>query len=330
MVHRPRACLIVLGVLVALARPAAAAKARAPRTTKQPAPRAPPRRRPPHRPSTSARRWPRCVQPISPTASRPSCGGSPFPSWLLNAFTKKNVPLSSWGTGLSVFRRKGNFDIALSFNYQNMSPPDGNWLGSSNNAATDVSFLQFQSFAMYGFDFSFLWHNYFTDWFGIHYGAGVGIGILGGHIDRTKNLNGDCTDANAGDPSMCTPAPTSMHRPPGRRAAGRPDLQRPARRRLPPPQGARLGGSPRRWLLRRLLPGRRHRVHVLACCESGPSASRARAPPRAATGRRRRDPVRRRRGPRPRESTLRSRAPSAAAARPASPAARASAPSGRP
>ena len=99
-----------------------------------------------------------------------------IPSWLLNAFTKQNVPLSSWGTGLSVFRRKGNFDIALSFNYQNMSPPAGNWLGSSNNAVTDVSFLQFQSFAMYGFDFSFLWHDYFTDWFGIHYGAGVGSG----------------------------------------------------------------------------------------------------------------------------------------------------------
>jgi hypothetical protein len=126
------------------------------------------------------------------------------PSWLLNAFTKQNVPLSSWGTGLSVFRRKGNFDIAISFNYQNMSPPDGNWLGSSNNPMTDVSFLQFRSFALYGFDLSFLWHSYFTDWLGAFYGAGVGIGILGGHIDRTNNLTG-CTDANAGDPSKCMP-----------------------------------------------------------------------------------------------------------------------------
>ena len=50
------------------------------------------------------------------------------PGWLLNAFTKKNVPLSSWGTGIEFFRRKANFDLVLSFNYQNMSPPDGNWL----------------------------------------------------------------------------------------------------------------------------------------------------------------------------------------------------------
>jgi hypothetical protein len=131
------------------------------------------------------------------------------PSWLLNAFTKKNVPLSSWGTGIQAFRRKGNFDIALSFNYQNMSPPNGNWLGSTASAMNDVSYLEFQSFAMYGFDASFIWHAFFTDWFGMHYGAGVGVGILGGHIKRTKYLAG-CTDANAGDPSQCKPGPNSV------------------------------------------------------------------------------------------------------------------------
>jgi hypothetical protein len=208
MVHRPRACLIVLGFLVALARPAAAAKAATADEEATGAPGA--AAQTPAPPPVDLGEE---VAPVRPADL--SYGVSAqlrwvsVPSWLLNVFTKQNVPLSSWGTGLSVFRRKGNFDIALSFNYQNLSPPDGNWLGSSNTAATDVSFLQFQSFVMYGIDFSFLWHNYFTDWFGIHYGAGVGIGILGGHIERTKNLAG-CTDANAGDTSMCKPGPNSM------------------------------------------------------------------------------------------------------------------------
>jgi hypothetical protein len=208
MVHRPRACLIVLGVLVALSRPAAAAKAAPADDEATGAPGAASQKPAPPPVDLGEE-----ITPVRPADL--SYGVSAqlrwvsVPSWLLNVFTKNNVPLSSWGTGLSVFRRKGNFDIALSFNYQNMSPPAGNWLGSSNNAATDVSFLQFRSFAMYGFDFSFLWHNYFTDWFGIHYGAGVGIGILSGHIDRTKNLNGDCTDANAGDPTKCTPTPST-------------------------------------------------------------------------------------------------------------------------
>jgi len=208
MVHRPRACLIVVGLLVALSRPAAAEKVAstageepgsAPAAA-SPAPAPPPvdlgEEMTPVRPADLAYGVSAQLRWVS------------VPGWLLNAFTKQNVPLSSWGTGISVFRRKGNFDIALSFNYQNMSPPAGNWLGSSANATTDVSYLQFQSFALYGFDFSFLWHNYFTDWFGIHYGAGFGIGILGGHIQRTKNLGG-CTDANAGDTNMCKPTANS-------------------------------------------------------------------------------------------------------------------------
>ena len=208
MVHRPRACLIVFGVLVALSRQAAAEKAATADDEATGAPGAAAQKPAPPPVDLGEE-----LTPVRPADLAYGVSAQlrwvSIPSWLLNAFTKQNVPLSSWGTGLSVFRRKGNFDIALSFNYQNMSPPAGNWLGSSNKAATDVSYLQFQSFVLYGFDFSFLWHNYFTNWFGIHYGAGVGIGILGGHIERTKNLNGDCTDANAGDPTKCTPTPST-------------------------------------------------------------------------------------------------------------------------
>ena len=219
MVHRPRACLIVVGVLIALCRPAAAAK---PTTADDEATGVPgAAAQTPAPPPVDLGEE---VTPVRPADLAYGVYAQlrwvSIPRWLLNAFTKQNVPLSSWGTGLSVFRRKGNFDIALSFNYQNMSPPDGNWLGSSADPTTDVSFLQFQSFAMYGFDVSFLWHNYFTDWFGIHYGAGVGIGILGGHIDRTRMLAG-CTDTNAGDTSMCKPGPASCSTP------------------IPPPNGKR-------------------------------------------------------------------------------------------
>lgn len=205
MAYRLRAPLIVFALLVALARPSVAAPATADDETTgaagaaAEAPKAPPvdlgEELPVQRPADLSYGVAARLVWVS------------VPSFLLNIFTKKNVPLSSWGTGIQLFRRKGNFDIALSFNYQNMSPDPGNWLGSSNNAATDTSFLVFQNFAMYGIDASFIWHAFFTDWFGMHYGAGVGIGILGGNIQRTKNLNGNCTEANAGDPTMCTPGP---------------------------------------------------------------------------------------------------------------------------
>src|SRR3954470_2634854 len=62
------------------------------------------------------------------------------PAWMLNLFTKKNKPLSSWGTGIEVFRRKAHFQLTGSFSYQNMSPDDGNWLGKGDNhpANTDT------------------------------------------------------------------------------------------------------------------------------------------------------------------------------------------------
>jgi hypothetical protein len=125
------------------------------------------------------------------------------PAWMLNLFTERNVPLSTWGTGISVFRRKQNFDFVASFTYQNMSPPDGNWLGKDHDAAIDTDYVQFDKLAMWGVDLSFIWHTMFNEWFGMHYGAGIGLGIVQGQILRTSNAG--CTDANAGDLTACHP-----------------------------------------------------------------------------------------------------------------------------
>ncbi|HLK92567.1 MAG TPA: hypothetical protein VKZ18_21915 [Polyangia bacterium] len=204
MVDRLRAPLIVFGLLVALARPAAADTA--PATAADETTGAPGAATATPKPAVADLGEELPVQRPADLAYGVAARlvWVSVPSWLLNQFTKKNVPLSSWGTGISAFRRHGNFDIALSFNYQNMSPADGNWLGSSATAATDVSFLHFDNFVMYGIDFSFIWHAFFTNWFGMHYGAGLGVGIMGGHIIRTKALDMNCTDANAGDPNQCT------------------------------------------------------------------------------------------------------------------------------
>ena len=126
------------------------------------------------------------------------------PGWMLNLFTKKNVPLSSWGTGISFFRRKANFDLVVSASYPNMSPPDGNWLGKGHNAGVDTDYVQFNGLALWGIDVSFVWHTMFNEWFGMHYGAGIGVGIVAGDILRTSNSSA-CTDQNAGDISACNP-----------------------------------------------------------------------------------------------------------------------------
>ena len=127
------------------------------------------------------------------------------PGWLLNGFTKKNVPLSSWGTGIEFFRRKANFDLVLSFSYQNMSPPPGNWLGTGkDNASYDTDYVVFDNLSTLGADLSFVWHTNFNEWFGIHYGAGIGLAWVRGDILRISNGSG-CTEMNAGDINQCHP-----------------------------------------------------------------------------------------------------------------------------
>jgi hypothetical protein len=125
------------------------------------------------------------------------------PAWMLNLFTDRNVPLSSWGTGIEFFRRKANFDFVASFSYQNMSPPPGNWLGKDHPANIDTDYVQFNNLALWGVDVSFVWHTMFNEWVGLRYGAGIGVGIVQGQILRTSNSG--CTDENAGDLTMCNP-----------------------------------------------------------------------------------------------------------------------------
>ena len=103
-----------------------------------------------------------------------------------------------------VYRRKGEFDFIFSIGYQNMSPPDGNWLGKGHDPTIDTDYVQFKGLGFVGIDASFVWHTFFTDWFGLHYGAGIGIGIVTGHMLRTSNGTG-CTEANAGDFTKCHP-----------------------------------------------------------------------------------------------------------------------------
>jgi hypothetical protein len=126
------------------------------------------------------------------------------PSWMLNLFTKKNVPLSSYAVAAEFFRRKGQFDFIVSLGYQNMSPPDGNWLGKGHDPSIDTDYVQFKGLGFVGVDASFVWHTFFNEWAGMHYGAGLGLGIVTGHMLRTSNGTG-CTEANAGDYTKCHP-----------------------------------------------------------------------------------------------------------------------------
>ena len=136
-----------------------------------------------------------------------------LPSAFLKAFTKANQGLLSYGVGLDGFRRKRDAEnpnrfseISFAVTYQNMSPPDGNWLGSGHDASIDTDWVQFKNFGFWTIDLSFIERQYFNDVFGIHYGAGVGLSIVQGDVLRTSSAG--CTDQNlntsACRPTVCT------------------------------------------------------------------------------------------------------------------------------
>jgi hypothetical protein len=125
------------------------------------------------------------------------------PSWFLGLFLKQKVPLSSWGMGGEFFRRKGDLDIAIGFNYQKMGPPDGNWLGKGKDAAIDTDFLSFRNFGFIGVDAAFIWHQRLNEYVGMHYGAGLGLAVVTGQILRISATG--CTEANAGNTKECQP-----------------------------------------------------------------------------------------------------------------------------
>jgi hypothetical protein len=127
------------------------------------------------------------------------------PGWFLDLFTKQNVPLATFGSfGAEFLRRKGDFDIVLGIGYQNMSPGDGNWLGKGKDASVDTDFVQFRDLSMIGVDVAFVQRRMFTRYFGMHYGAGLGLAIVRGELLRTSNAG--CNESNAGDETACRPS----------------------------------------------------------------------------------------------------------------------------
>ena len=131
------------------------------------------------------------------------------PRWMLGLFLDESVPLTSYTAGAEFFRRSGNFDLVIGVAYQNLSPKDGNWLGSGNDRSTDVDFIQFRNLASWSLDAAFILHTEFNEYIGMHYGGGVGIGIITGKMLRTSNGSAGC----ATDPGSVVDSTRSFVRP---------------------------------------------------------------------------------------------------------------------
>jgi hypothetical protein len=141
------------------------------------------------------------------------------PGWYLKVFTEKNVGLYTPGSiALEGFRRKllsedpaaGSrtlWELAFAVGYQDLSPPDGYWLGKGKDPVQDADLVQVRGLSIITLDMTFVMRQYFTRYFGIHYGAGLGLGIVRGKVLRTSAqrdpATGQYTVWNAAGQRMC-------------------------------------------------------------------------------------------------------------------------------
>ena len=133
------------------------------------------------------------------------------PFWFLEMFLDAGTALYSGAMGAEFVRRKGNFDLVASINFNFYSPPDGNFLGKGKDE-DDIDYIVFDNLNVLSFEVDFVWHHNFTKWLSLVYGAGLGFGIVLGDVLRTSvnaqrlpRFGDYCVGANKNDLSKCNP-----------------------------------------------------------------------------------------------------------------------------
>ncbi len=109
------------------------------------------------------------------------------PSWMVGLFASVN---DSWSGATNVAigpeytNRRGNLDVVIGLQYTGLQAEDGYFHGSSEG---DIATERVKSslWALYA-NALFLWNVRPTDWFEFQYGAGVGLGYVGGNLYRNQ------------------------------------------------------------------------------------------------------------------------------------------------
>jgi hypothetical protein len=101
------------------------------------------------------------------------------------------------GFGLELSRRKGNFELVIGVEYENLSPDDGFFLGKDadpNVPEQAPDFVVFDDFSWVAADVAFLFSAPINKKLAFRYGAGLGIGVVLGEVRQTDSTCAAGTD----------------------------------------------------------------------------------------------------------------------------------------
>lgn len=146
------------------------------------------------------------------------------PSGIIGLFVARAAGgASNTGFGVDLVRRRGNLELQLGFEFENITPQEGVYINSGNDVAQGDSADYLLSpahagsdFGWFTIEFTFLNHAPINKYLSFRYGGGAGLGILTGGIYRwdvaqcnpgatNSNPEPGCVPNTAGNPTGPTP-----------------------------------------------------------------------------------------------------------------------------
>jgi hypothetical protein len=137
------------------------------------------------------------------------------PKWMIELFVEHATSMKSVSFAGEVIRRKGNFDLVISLEYENVAPEDGLYEEKDEDPREiDMypDYYDFDSnFAFLSADISFIWHFELTDFMAFRVGPGVGLGVpINGWTNQDTTCDSSTTIDDLDDPNACTKVPGAI------------------------------------------------------------------------------------------------------------------------
>lgn len=114
------------------------------------------------------------------------------PQGLLELFVQRSAGgASNTGIGVDLVRRRGNLELQLGFEYENIEVGEGVWIAKGDNVAggDEADYLLSaaragESLSWFTIEFTFLNHAPINDKLAFRYGGGAGLGFVMGSLQK--------------------------------------------------------------------------------------------------------------------------------------------------
>jgi len=135
------------------------------------------------------------------------------PQSIINLFVERSEGgIQAWGYGFDLVRRRGNLELQLGFEHENLPPPEGVWINKGDTVpGNSADYILSPDHApggsalgSYTIEFTFMNNAPINKYLSFRYGGGAGLGIVSGDLYRWDTQCA-ATATNANPTPGCVP-----------------------------------------------------------------------------------------------------------------------------